>query len=353
LTSVNPSAKVRKIIHQKHHMTKIEYRTVLSEGVPALSTHVVPIRKEVCSKGPTTPLKPFKIFIDDKMLEVPDYEDGLFSGFEFVFNSHAVMVKTLDSRFIVIYLNPPGRNTEAKKWELFTTHGECLFEDIIDINCGHGLRKVYAFCVKKYNTDTFKARKKYERKIFFHESGWEFTGEYLDGLSPKVITIKQPEELGTEQKFEISELFGPFPLSANYDYRYSRNPWWVALCNDDKYRILQYNYGLMWATTKDKKQIEEFKRFIPLPKANHFYFLTTENEELLIANTGEDFGAFDRALDDARRGIDNYQVGLHEKPSGKQPITFLFPGKPYRTWNTEHEEKIVLGTIKQQESLIW
>lgn len=296
-------------------------------------------------------LKPFLFLIDDKVLEVPGYHQKIFSGFNFILEDTILLLKTMDNRYVVIYKT----QAEKRPYELFSTQGEYLFDEIVDINCGgYGLTKVFAFCVKKYNNHYHYLYQKYSKKIFLHKIGWSCTSDGLNGLDPKEVVIEQPKRKRSK-KFEISELFGPLPQwSKEYDYRYSKNPWWVALCSDDKYRIMNNSHdNLSWITTKDGNRIETFKRFIPLMKPNYFYFLTTKNEELLL-RAYENYGALEDSLEEARKGIYHNRINFYYNKNGLGIRDgLIFPGIKYETWLGKDDEKITPGVFNQQKNLGW
>ena len=338
-------------------MSTLKYRPVMSAQVPIPSTVLETIDSSYSSlnngKHKTT-LKPFQFLIDDKVLEVPGYQyyKNIFLGFKFILEDTILLLKTMNNKYVVVYKS----QKPERPYELFSTQGEYIFDEIIDINCnGGGLSKVFAFCVKKHNDNYQYVFQKCSKKIFLHKIGWHFTPNALNGLDPEMIMIQQSENENTKS-FDVSELFGPLPQwpENSYDYRYAKNPWWVALCSDDKYRIMHNSYGkLAWVTTKDGFRTEIFKRFIPITKPNYFYFLTMENEELLL-HAYEEYSSLEHALEKARKGMNENRVNpYYDRGSFGTTDAFLFPGIKYETWPEKNEEKIIPGVFNQQENLGW
>lgn len=110
-------------------------------------------------------------------------------------------------------------------------------------------------------------------------------------------------------------------------------------------------YGeLGWVTTKEGDRIETFKRFMPTMRPNYFYFLTTENEELLI-HAYEEFNSLEHSLKEARKGMNNGRVDSYFD-NGEREV-FLFPGIKYGTWPEKDEGKITPGVFTQQKNLGW
>jgi len=338
-------------------MSTLKYRTVMSAQNPIPSTFIGNIHDYTYhrSDSSTTPTpKPFILLIDDKPAEMPERTKNLFSGFRFILEDTILLLKTMDDKYMVI-------RKAGKNYEFFSAQGKYIFEEIIDINCsGDGLAKVYAFCVKEYGGSYFKKNywaQRYIKKIHLHAIGWSFTGG-LSGLDPEPAVIEKPQTKRWVAPIEISELFGPFPQwNEKYDYRFAHDPWWVALCTDDKYRILSGDHhgNLSWVTVEDGSRIETFKRFMPIvSKANYFYFLTTNNKEYIL-HAFEEYGSLDNSLKEARKGTNNKRVDpYYQRSHGFDANdTYLFPGKKYELWSHKKSKGVIPGEFTQQRNVGW